>query len=347
MVVEAIDFQKLWLQERKKQKGRRTTKTSNDDDTCTVVEDNDTATDADAASKLPPWPLDTDVTLSDQPWVSSVVPSLQTLSTVPPTIRYAANVFQSDTSYPRQLVRWLLALPEHQNNHIKDIYNGWNRLPHAQRRVAVFRAMNAARNGDSSVNDIPMHFPPALQPLVDAVTPLWSDETDSSNENLRPNHILINDYGDFSSSTTTTPDHDLCPQYILPHTDGPAYAPKTATLSLGLVPSSTIHVAPSSPTMGVLLHFQHQDYIRSGAMSSTPPTMTKTPQALQVHLASRSLVVFQDDVYKDYLHSIQHISSREEVTNDSCVNAPPDTTITRHERRISITIRHKKDLTTM
>jgi alkylated DNA repair protein alkB family protein 6 len=81
----------------------------------------------------------------------------------------------------------------------------------------------------------------------------------------RPNHVLINEYRPG--------------QGILPHTDGPRYFPRVATLSLG-----------SSAVME--FHKSHAD--------------TKNPHghACSIFLPRRSLLLFTDALYSDYLHSI-------------------------------------------
>jgi len=123
----------------------------------------------------------------------------------------------------------------------------------------------------------------------------------------RPNHVLINEYRPG--------------QGILPHTDGPRYFPRVATLSLG-----------SSAVME--FHKCHAD--------------TKKPQghAFSVFLPRRSLLLFTDSLYSDYLHSIpgREVDYRDEKM---VVQPPPgvlDVLVDARDRwmrgtRVSLTIR--------
>lgn len=113
------------------------------------------------------------------------------------------------------------------------------------------------------------------------------------------------------------PNHILVNEYtagqgILGHTDGPAYESCTATVSLG---------------SDVLLHFTKNN---------------ETTRSVQVLLEAGSLVVFSSTVYDDYRHSIDE-GVDEEVAGGACVNAGVGTRVQRGHR-ISLTIRHKKEL---
>lgn len=118
----------------------------------------------------------------------------------------------------------------------------------------------------------------------------------------KPNHALINEY--------------LPGQGILPHTDGGAYWPVVATISLG------------SPA---LMHYQ-----QIGA---------STPLEAEVILPPRSLVVTRDAAYSAYMHSIPVCSEEvvgaacSVVVNDGAGGLKVGDTITR-TTRVSITIRH-------
>mmetsp|Transcript_32307 Transcript_32307/g.55886 ORF Transcript_32307/g.55886 Transcript_32307/m.55886 type:complete len:270 (-) Transcript_32307:12-821(-) len=89
-----------------------------------------------------------------------------------------------------------------------------------------------------------------------------------------PNHVLINEYQPG--------------QGILPHTDGPAYFPLVATVSLG------------SPAMYV---FWEQNEKR------VPKFAVPVPQ--------RSLIVFTDSAYSELLHSVE-MKTRDLIVADSC-----------------------------
>lgn len=121
-------------------------------------------------------------------------------------------------------------------------------------------------------------------------------------ETAPPNHILINHY---------TP----C-QGIMPHTDGPAYFSRTATLSLG--------------EGQVLLHFEPR---QKGAFDERQLLLR----------GGGSLVVFEDDAYSQCMHSIHETIEEYETAGLSCCNAPAGTIVHRQER-ISLTIRHRFDM---
>ena len=127
-----------------------------------------------------------------------------------------------------------------------------------------------------------------------------------------PNHILINHY--------TT-----CDQGILPHTDGPAYHDRTATISLGRSGSA------------VLLNFVPNNNNRSSDDTTT------TPIQILLH-GGGSLIVFEGAAYSHYRHGIAELrrGGAVEHASDHCRNAPAGTAVTRAEERISITVRRRR-----
>jgi hypothetical protein len=186
-------------------------------------------------------------------------------------------------SFHDALYHWLLhELPErpyHTANHPEFSSSAagafWTTLPHAQRRVALLTTP----------------FPTPLQQLVQSLA------RSAASTPLTPaiNHILLNHY--------PSPAHG-----ILPHTDGPAYAPYTITVSLG----------PGD----VLLRF------------------TASEQRATVLLHGRgSCVRFQDAAYTQARHAIA-TGVDEECTTDDCGNAPAGQSVVRSAHRISITLRH-------
>jgi alkylated DNA repair protein alkB family protein 6 len=140
-----------------------------------------------------------------------------------------------------------------------------------------------------------------------------------------PNHVLINEYQPHEG--------------IMPHTDGPSYYPKTATISIG--------------GGNVLLKFtqrrttHHAQHVDDDSLPNNP--------VLQVKLSGNgSLIVFQDEAYTDYCHSIQDrlVDDFEVVTRrgNNCVNFVPDVRDEKDDMvqmtvvrgyRISLTFRHK------
>jgi len=129
-----------------------------------------------------------------------------------------------------------------------------------------------------------------------------------SDEKYPPNHVLINEY---------QPGHG-----ILAHTDGPAYYAKTATISLG--------------KSSVLLNFCPR--LETYEIGQVDPEI-----AAQIHLeGDGSLIVFADDAYTNFTHSIEEIDARtgaKEVVSEKCCNAKPGTFLDRGYR-LSLTFRH-------
>ncbi|CAI9105973.1 OLC1v1005019C1 [Oldenlandia corymbosa var. corymbosa] len=108
------------------------------------------------------------------------------------------------------------------------------------------------------------------------------------------NHVLINEY--------------LADQGIMPHQDGPAYSPVVAILSLGspVVMDFTPHLSLQVAEAGTV---QNRD-------------TENEHQPFSVLLMPRSLLIFKDEVYSDYLHGIKddehqqvdQVINRDEIT---------------------------------
>lgn len=215
----------------------------------------------------------------------------------------------------------------------------WTVLPHARRRVALFDTQFQA-------------LPPPLQWLVDALVACGvfdgSDSTTTTTTTITdggflPNHILINEY--------------TAAQGILPHTDGPAYASRTATLSLSRNRSSKRGSGGSS-TSGVLLQF---DPIRKNSDGKNDDNYDDRKKQHQHHDRHQvllhgggggSLVVFEGAAYSEYRHSIaelmpdddgddREVIEVEERASGHCLNAAAGTAVARDDARISITVRHR------
>jgi hypothetical protein len=119
-----------------------------------------------------------------------------------------------------------------------------------------------------------------------------------------PNHVLVNEY--------------TGNQGIMPHTDGPLYYPKTATLSIG---------------NSVLLYFQKR-------LTTHEIGQVENPVERQVLLENKSLVVFEKEAYTNYCHGIDDAVVLVEYASPVCLNAEQETRVTRGHR-ISLTFRHK------
>lgn len=264
-VGDAIDYRKLYLDEKRKARQRnqgRNIKTSSK----TSQEDN-----SDPSQHLPQW-LGNSSALQ--------VPHLNEQSDCVSRDN-PARIFYRDTFLPsdfcNDLWQWLGKLPLAADEKTQKSGH-WHVLPYAKRKVAVF---------DDS-------FPPPLQILVQALV-----KAGFFDESALPNHILINHYTQF--------------QGIMPHTDGPAYFSRTATISLG--------------DGEVLLRFEPRE---KGAFVQR-----------QLLLRGRgSLVVFGNDAYSQCMHSIDEVYENCEMADSSCCNAPAGTLAYRKER-ISLTVRHR------
>ncbi len=160
--------------------------------------------------------------------------------------------------------------------------DGWVHLPHSKRRVLKLCP--------------PLkETAPQLLPLIDAL-PEGLFPVDRP-----PNHILVNHY---------TSD-----QGIMPHVDGPAYHPLTATLSLG------------SPALISFLE-------RLPTSSISPDSPPK--EIASVLMQPSSLLTFTGAYYVDMLHTVPE---GPQTTSPTTVNSPPDLRVMRGAR-VSLTIRH-------
>lgn len=110
----------------------------------------------------------------------------------------------------------------------------------------------------------------------------------------------------------------------MPHTDGPFYAPRTATLSLG---------------SDAIMHFSP----RVAAADIGQSGVDTRPQSSLV-LRARCLVVFADDAYSRMLHGIDAVGEEAvgargaPVVNADSAGAPEGTVI-RRKLRVSLTFR--------
>lgn len=196
------------------------------------------------------------------------------------SVYYMSHFLQS--SRQTALLEWLQTLYDSDDH--RNANGAWTTMRYGKRRVALF--------GD----DAPL--PPLLDHLAQGLVDCGVFE-----ERYAPNHVLVNEYQPG--------------QGILPHTDGPSYHNRTATISIG------------GP---VLLDFTPR-------LSSDEIGDKDASSVLQVLLEGRgSLVVFSDTAYDQYRHGIEAVDF--EYASDQCVNAAPQTPVER-SYRVSLTIRHK------
>ena len=277
----AIDFARIRREERRKARLRK-------QEVSSVSEKPPTTT-----ASLPSWNLPNLHTKH----VQCLNSDAHLLSADPPYLYYIDNFLQS-YDFAAGLVSWLQALPE-ANHHTRggggaDEYSKahgkWTKLRYAARRVALF---------DARVAPLPEPLQQLMQVLQETV---WQHIPADATTNIGPiNHILINQY-------TET-------QGILGHTDGPAYDPCTATLSLES--DAVLHFTPSQP--------RHEQDVR------------------QVWLAANSLVVFTHRLYREYQHSLVDEQTLEHLT-ESCWNGTPGQAVRRGPLRYSLTFRCKTPL---
>ena len=116
-------------------------------------------------------------------------------------------------------------------------------------------------------------------------------------------------------------------QGIMPHTDGPFYAPRTATLSVGS--DAVMHFSP-----------------RVAAADIGRPGVDARPLSSLV-LKRRCLVVFADEAYSRLLHGIDAVTEETVGARGApVVNAgaagTPEGTVVRRQLRVSLTFRKVK-----
>ncbi|KAL6513677.1 hypothetical protein OROHE_019537 [Orobanche hederae] len=135
------------------------------------------------------------------------------------------------------------------------------------------------------------------------------------------NHVLINEY--------------LPDQGIMAHQDGPAYVPVVAILSLG------------SP---VVMEFApHSRFENAGNSNGDTVSDERLREYLpfSVALMPRSLLIFKDEAYSDYLHGIKDCVDQRyneavnitSVVNNNGESGCDDAVIHRTKTRVSLTCR--------
>lgn len=160
--------------------------------------------------------------------------NLQMICSDPKSIYYSSNALK-DT---KALENWLQELPSGESG-----LGEWKTMKFGKRRAAMF----------GETPDCPL-----VGPLVEIASLLTSKRIFPSSE--PPNHVLLNEYQPS--------------QGILPHTDGPSYSSRTATISL---------------SSSVVLEFTKR-------LSSNEIGNTQFQSgSIQVLLEPGSLIVFEDE----------------------------------------------------
>jgi len=300
----AIDFKELRRQERERRRRSsaeskmRSIKNDTDDTTCNINKDDgdggtenasyipdDTtcnikinAADSNSGNTNESCPLEPYKTMLPQNKLSDDVHLIQCTPDID-SVLYAQNFLSPNIG--EEVMQWLKTIPDYkqqinQNNKPSTEreesiqHNGkWTKLKHAKRKVALFDGMIA-------------HLPPILQRLVHTLVDVGAFPSCEP-----PNHVLINEYNPGEG--------------ILPHTDGPAYYSRTATISLG----GCDVIFKLTPRQ------QHE--------SSAELQQQSKSSILEVVLhGNGSLVLFKNDAYLNYCHSISE-GVLEETTSDGKV----------------------------
>ena len=207
---------------------------------------------------------------------------------------FYAQHFLSSTQ-EKEVMKFLSSIPEYtQHSSSREViaknereeksiqHNGkWTRLHHAKRKVALF---------DGTICSLPL----ILQRLANTLVDIGAFPSTHP-----PNHVLINEYQPGEG--------------IMPHTDGPAYDSRTATISLG----------------------------GSDVIFKLWPRKKPSSNDDDMHIAQEvilhghgSLVLFTDDAYMNHCHEISEGVLEERLSSDG--------TLVKRGYRISLTFRRKK-----
>ena len=206
-------------------------------------------------------------------------------------------------AHGREVTTWLSSIPEYSEHECRGgkkmderevsvRHNGkWTKLEHARRKVALF---------DGTITDLPI----ILQRLSNTLVAVGAFPPTRP-----PNHVLINEYRPGEG--------------IMPHTDGPAYDNRTATISLG--GSDVIFkLWPRKQENG-------SEVVR--AKSSIEQAENLIPSLEVILHGHGSLVLFTDDAYLNYCHEISEGVLEERTYSGGLV---------KRGYRISLTFRRKK-----
>ena len=150
----------------------------------------------------------------------------------------------------------------------------WTALPASGRRCQRYGGAVDGKAGGvvGGVEELPPWLEELAARIKDAMP----------SDHPKPNHVLVNEYEPGAG--------------VLPHEDGPLYAPAVATLSLG-----------------------------SPCVVSFIPTDETRNKAFQVALMPNSLLVFKGEAYKAFRHGIDGVHAHALPAPDELVNhADPD-----------------------
>ena len=300
--MEAIDFTRLRQQERQKARQRRLEKQAKGSSSQQQEATTNQATVVESCA--PPW---TSPPLSAQN-VQVFHPSKHVLCRQPASVYYIPDFLSAHgfDNLETALVSWLQALPAATTTTTTTTNN--NDMAYRQALGKWTRLRYAARR--VALFDARLQaFPEPLHSLVQLLqTNVWERVPNAQAPKGAVNHILINEY-------TET-------QGIMGHTDGPLYDPCTLTLSLAS--EAVLHFEPS------------QNYNDD----NNDTTQQQRPSG-QVWLQANSLVVFTQDLYQHYQHSIRDDKTVEHLT-ESAWNGTVGQAVRRGPLRYSLTFRCKR-----
>lgn len=209
---------------------------------------------------------------------------LQLICSNPKSIYYSSKALSiSDSASLRQ---WLENLPSGESG-----FGEWKAMKYGKRRASMF--------GETKES-------PLVGPLKQIALLLLERGIFTRHE--PPNHVLLNEYQPG--------------QGILPHTDGPSYTSRTATISLA---------------SSVVLEFRRR--FASDEIGTKEDENGNGP--IQVLLEAGSMIVFEEDAYLEYCHGIP-MDTLQDMTNENCLNASANKLVQRGHR-YSLTFRHKKN----
>ena len=158
---------------------------------------------------------------------------------------------------------------------------------------------------------------PHLKGMIPEPIPCWLMQYVNKVHSLglfgekKPNHVLVNEY--------------LPGQGIMPHTDGPLFHPVITTISLG---SHTV------------LNFHEKMNNEVNSDDTADKTTGSKEKVMSVLLEPRSLFVVMNDLYENYLHSIDELRTDEVTESTLHFGAYNIGDVLHRQTRISLTIRH-------
>ncbi len=258
-------------------------------------------------------------------------------------IYYIPRCLTEDYMY--NVSSWLHSLP-HQtstsqsngtgSNNENDFNGKWTRLKHAKRNVALFDLRkDIYANNDKDDHDIDREKELNRKNsifLLDQLC-LMLVQIGAFPATHPPNHVLVNEYQPMEG--------------IMPHTDGPLYYPRTATFSIGgdVLFNFTKRARMGEGKMEAKSNVHHQSDHHNEDNEGHDTSFKKDKKnAVQIHLSGKgSLIVFTDDAYISYCHSINDRICNDdmiEYADESCINLEEGMAVKRNQR-ISLTFRHK------